>query len=373
MSLDIDPIQTDGLHSELRGNVSIEESGTPELGQLRVTLAIIARNEAGHIGRTIASLAEQDLFARPGPAPDLVVLANGCSDNTIEVAREAVAQRMAGKLRRAELVDTPVGGKSRAWNRVVHELAAPDTDLFLFLDADIELAGADVCRHLIEQLVNDGHAVACTGHPVKRIARKARKSLVERMSLDVSEASRVDRAINGSLYCAYASALRPIWLPEPTPGEDGFLNAMIHTRGFSAPMDRNLVTQLERVTHFYEPAPLNRIVAHEQRMVIGTAVNIWLFEHFMAMDPSEPVGPLIGRRNAGHPGWVGAVVRERTGSRAWVVPRALLFWRMPKVSPRQPLASLRRLPLGLAATAFSFVVALLANRRLKQEGAAGYW
>jgi len=354
-------------------DVSHEYAREPRIGELRITLAIIARNEAGNIGRTIASLAEQDLFGLPGPAPDLVVLANGCSDNTIEVAREAVAGRLAGKLRRAELVDTPVGGKSRAWNRVVHELAAPDTDLFLFLDADIELAGPEVCRALVEQLVGDARAVACTGRPVKRIARKARKSLAERMSLEVSEASRVDRAINGSLYCAYASALRPIWLPEPTPGEDGFLNAMIHTRGFSAPMDRNLVTQLDRVTHFYEPAPLNRIVAHEQRMVIGTAVNIWLFEHFMAMNPSEPVGPLIGRRNAAHPGWVGAVVRERTGSRAWVVPPALLFWRLPVLDRRQPLTSLRRLPLGLAATAFSLVVAVIANTRLKQEGAASYW
>jgi len=108
-------------------------------------------------------------------------------------------------------------------------------------------------------------------------------------------------------------------------------------------------------------------------MVVGTAVNIWLFEYLMALKPTEPVGPMIGRRNATEPGWVGQVVRQRTGSRAWVVPRSLLFWRLPALDPRQPFASLRRLPVGLAATAFSLIVALIANGRLKQEGAAGYW
>jgi len=339
---------------------------------MRLTVAIIARNEAANIGRTIASLAGQDLLGMSGISTDLIVLANGCTDDTIGVARQAVDRWLEGRLRHAVLVDTPVGGKSRAWNRVVHELAAPDTDLFLFLDADIELSGPRVCRELVEQLLHDGHAVACTGRPLKRIARKQRKSLAEKMSLEVSEANRVDRAINGSLYCAYASALAPIWLPEPTPGEDGFLNAMIQTRGFSAPADRNLVTQLDEVTHYYEPAPLNRILAHEQRMVVGTAVNIWLFEYLMDLRSSEPLGPLIGRRNAEEPGWVGKVVRQRTGSRAWVVPRSLLFWRLPAVDVRRPVTSLRRVPVGLAATAFSLVVALFANGRLKQEGAAGY-
>lgn len=343
------------------------------LANKHISIAIIARNEAAAIGRTIRSLAQQDLFAQPGLAIDLIVLANGCTDDTASVARTAIAQDLGSSLRRAEVVETPIGGKSRAWNMVVHEEAAADTDLFLFIDADIELAGPEVCRELLERLLADDQAVACSGRPVKRIARKKAKSLTDRISLEVSEANRADRSINGSLYCAWASALRPIWLPVPTPGEDGFLNAMVHTRGFSAPPNCNLVTQAERVTHYFDPPRLGQIVAHEQRMVVGTAVNIWLFEHLMALSPKEPVGPLIGERNATDPNWVAKVVRERTGTRRWVVPRSLLFWRMPKLERGEPLRNLRRIPIGLVATAFSLVVAVIANSRLKQDSAAGYW
>jgi hypothetical protein len=340
---------------------------------LTVTIAIIARNEQANIGATIASLAAQDLFTAVHPAPELVVLANGCTDRTVAVAEAAIAEQLSGRLAQARVVDTPIGGKSRAWNMVVHEVASPAAEVFLFLDADIELAGPDICRAMIEQLLAQPTAVACTGHPVKQIARKRRKSAVDRLSLNVSEINRHDRAISGQLYCARGEVLRDIWLPEPTPGEDGFLNAMVQTWGFSRPTDCDRVTQMERVTHYYEPAPLGRVFAHEQRMVIGTTVNMWLFEHLMELRAGEPLGPLIGARNASEPGWVGQLVSARAGNRRWVVPRKLLFWRMPAIGPRPGLRDLPRLAVGLVATAFSLVVAVAANVRLKQGSAAGYW
>lgn len=347
-------------------------SGSPRSGRA-VTIAIIARNEEANIGATLASLASQDLFAAAGPAPELVVLANGCTDRTVPVAEAAIARHLAGKLSQAKVVDTPIGGKSRAWNMVVHEVASPAAEVFLFMDADIELAGPQVCREMIDKLLADDIAVACTGRPMKQIARKRRKSAVDRLSLNVSELNRYDRAISGQLYCARAEALRQIWLPEPTPGEDGFLNAMVQTCGFSQPLDCARVTQMEQVTHYYEPAPLSRVFAHEQRMVIGTTVNMWLFEHLMDLRPHEPVGPLIGQRNRTEPDWVGQLVSRRAGNRGWVVPRKLLFWRMPKLDARPRLQDLPRLAVGLVATAFSLAVAVAANARLKQGRAAGYW
>lgn len=340
---------------------------------LLITIAIIARNEEANIGATITSLAGQDLFAAGRPAPELIVLANGCTDRTVQVAEEAIARHLSGRLSRSQVVDTPIGGKSRAWNMVVHEVASPDTEVFLFLDADIELAGPEVCREMIDKLLADGTAVACTGHPMKQIARNRRKSAVERLSLEVSEINRHDRAISGQLYCAKAAAIREIWLPVPTPGEDGFLNAMVQTCGFSQPLDCARVTQMGQVTHYYHPTPLSRVFAHEQRMVIGTTVNMWLFEHLMELRPNEPVGSLIGRRNAAEPDWVRQLVSRRAASGGWVVPRKLLFWRMPAVDRRPRLQDLPRLAVGLIATAFSLAVAVAANARLKQGSAAGYW
>ena len=329
-----------------------------------ITFAILAKNEASAIGRLIDSLANQSLFAQ-GYTIDLLVVANACTDGTELAAEQAMARLSSPCVRSARVHSTPLRGKSRAWNMAVHELAAPDTQIMLFIDADIRLANQTVTQDLIERLSRNTAAVACTGRPTKSTALRRNKRIIDKVSLQVSEDSRADRAINGSLYAVRAAALRDIWLPVPTPGEDGFLNAMVRTRGFSQPDDVTLVTQAERVTHYYQPPKLSAILSHERRMIIGTAVNIWLFEHFMALRPTQSVGPIIEQANRDTPGWVGAIIRKRIGHKAWAVPAQVLWWRFPRTNGQGLMAYCKRLPVGIIASGFNLVACVAANRILR--------
>ena len=268
---------------------------------------------------------------------------------------------------------TPLRGKSRAWNTAVHELAAPDTQIMMFIDADIRLASQEVIGDLIAKLSIDTKANACTGRPTKSVALRRNKRIIDKVSLQVSEDSRADRSINGSLYAVRMAALRDIWLPVPTPGEDGFLNAMVRTRGFSQPDDVTLVTQAERVTHYYQPPKLSAILSHERRMIIGTAVNIWLFEHFMALGPTQSVGPIIEQANRDTPGWVGTIIRKRIGHKAWAVPAQVLWWRFPRTNGQGLMAYCKRLPVGIIASGFNLVACVAANRILRAPKAEEIW
>jgi cellulose synthase/poly-beta-1,6-N-acetylglucosamine synthase-like glycosyltransferase len=90
-----------------------------------LSIVIPAHNEAGVIARTLNSILTNPLD-RP---LQVIVVANGCTDNTAEVVR-----RFGD---RVELIDTPVGNKANALN--LGDRAAR-YDLRAYLDADIELS-----------------------------------------------------------------------------------------------------------------------------------------------------------------------------------------------------------------------------------------
>lgn len=337
-----------------------------------VTVAIIARNEEAEIARTIGSLSRQTLFAGPH-AVTVFVVANGCTDRTVPVARAAIDAHLAGVAKRAEVIDLTEGGKSRTWNRFVHELAPPETDVFLFLDADIELAHDRVCAEMLTVLERDPAAVACASRPTKSLVRKDHKSLVDRVSLLVSEESRADRSICGQLYYLRADVARTIWLPNETPGEDGFLNAMVRTRGFSRPDDPNLIAVADATTHYYDAPDLLGTFQHERRIIVGTAVNCWMFEHLWSLGATASVGPLIDQWNRTDPQWVSKLIGEHTRGKTWVISREILLTRLPNLRGASLTRIAWKAPLGAAATLFNGIASFRANKVLKRSGAAAIW
>ena len=107
---------------------------------LRVDLGVFAHDEAAGIAAMVAGLRAQ--VPPPGVDLRLLVLANGCRDDTVARARAAGA----------EVADLPQGGKSRTWNRFVHDLSRPEADLLVFCDADICLPEPDALARLITAL-----------------------------------------------------------------------------------------------------------------------------------------------------------------------------------------------------------------------------
>ena len=339
---------------------------------MRIAVCILAKNEAQTITLLLAQLSRQSLFRLQGVAIDVYVVANGCTDDTAARASSAEALLESTKAR-LRVYDLPQGGKSRAWNKAVHDLIEPGADFFLFLDSDITLAHGNVLEEVVATLESATLAFACSGHPVKDIETKPRKNALEQFSLAISRRSRANGAINGSLYLARSAALQDVWLPDQTPGEDGFLNAMLTTLGFTqAPVPERVIS-MTKPTHYYRAHRSVEFVAHERRMIVGTMVNRWIFEHLWSLQLAEPAGRLLRDWNEQRPDWVDRLVAKKTRDKAWVIPNAILFGRLH----RSGQAAWWKLPLQLAAGAVATILtippAVAANRRLKQLGAADTW
>lgn len=103
----------------------------------RVSLIIPAHNESAVIGRCLAQI-QQSTHAMD---LEIIVVCNGCSDNTAEVARAAAPT--------AIVLDLEQAGKVHALNAGVE---AATGNVYAFLDSDLQIEGRDVlalCRKLL--------------------------------------------------------------------------------------------------------------------------------------------------------------------------------------------------------------------------------
>ena len=340
---------------------------------MKITIGIIARNEAKGIEATIEALSRQSLLKR-GNAFDVVVVANGCSDDTVVVSRAAFAACFNNSHVTSRVHETDKAGKSRSWNLLIHEVADQATDIYVLLDADITFANGDALSTVIDTLVATPRAIVCSGWGLKDIANKPKKSLIDKLSLRISADGEMLNSISGGLYAGRGPELRQIWLPEPTPGEDGFLNAMVHTNRFLDAPDIHRVCRAPSVTHFFEAHSVTGYVKHETRMMVGTAINRWLFEHFMALGHSVDAGRMIQQYNQDRPGWVNHIVRERVkASGKLAIPLAIPMRRLYLPTGTSFAKALLIYPPAVLATAFNLVPYVKANSVLTQKDAAGFW
>lgn len=354
---------TRGVEAEL----ALAERKSP-----RVAICIIARNEAAAIGGLIDQLAAQSLVAGEGVSR-IVVVSNGSSDATTARASAALVRSFADGGPVWSVHDTPIGGKARSWNLAVHELLGSDLDIAVFLDADIELASPYVLTELVDRLAGDPVLLAVSGFPLKHIARKTHKTLVDRFSLRVSSQTPVPHAINGSLYAAHMSELRKIWLPVPTPGEDGALSAMLHTGGFTHPPRFETIARMPNPTHYFEAHSVAGFFSHERRMTLGTTINGWIFEHLWAGERREHVGERIRCWNEDEPDWIERIIARKVAGKWWALPPRMLSWRLDNLKGVGWRKVLVRAPFSFAATLLNLGPCIAANRLIKRRGAASHW
>jgi glycosyltransferase involved in cell wall biosynthesis len=340
--------------------------------KLTVALCILAKNEGTKIGKTLESLARQTVLADPSHDVELHIVANGCTDDTVDAARRALPS-MVGSHVKTHLHDLNPGGKSRAWNRAVHELVGPRADAIVFIDADIVFVDEKVISELLITLRSDPSLAVCTGYPVKDLSAKAHKTALDRFSLAVSDRTRHVGAICGQLYAITVSCAREIWLPDETPGEDGFLNAMVTTEGFTEPSDWSRIATMARPSHYYEAFRPLGFVKHERRMIVGTMINRWIFEHLRSLHLQEPAGRLIAKWNETNPDWVERITRQNAANEVWLIPNAILFGRFKNLEAHSKWGNVIQLAQAVAATVLTIVPAITANWRLKRVGAARSW
>lgn len=351
-----------------------------------VSIGILAHNEAASIERTLLSLLEQDLFSEGSgqmEVCELIVVPNGCTDDTAEIARSVLAEAECDLLK-WDVKEVEEPGKSNAWNLYVHEFSRRDADVLFLMDADIWFESTETLRRMLETLAGTRDAGAVSDKPVMHIAVAESRTLWNRVHLWASR-HHADRPaavadICGQLYCGRPSALRGIWMPKGLPVEDGFVRAMIATDMFRSPVDTNRVVRAEGAWHVFEEytEPL-ALFRHMVRLCVGTALNCYLCWDFLlfAVDPQGPgAGHLIRARLADDPEWYAKLMHNTIRNHGlWVLPRGVLFGAFsPLARQRSPLRMMRGLPRCLVRFLAALPVLVVANWKLRgKTHGIGYW
>lgn len=339
-------------------------------------IGVFAHNEEDSIVLLLADLAKQSVFFDSRFSVRVVVLANGCSDNTCEAANTA-----SGNFSNPSSVlvcKLEEGGKSRTWNRFVHNLSNIDAESLIFMDADIRLPGQNTISDLLLFLQERTDIKAASSLPVKDIDfRPERLKLIEKL---ISSGSQVTgpsskTSICGQLYVMRSAAARKISLPIGLPVEDGFVRHALITELFSRPINDSVIDQPDRVFHVYSSERhISSLLTHQTRIVIGSAINASLFSHFISMSRRGAHQEVLAQieESSQSSTWLPNTMRALLPSREGWVPLLFLYGRTRAFYKTRP-HSARRSLMALIALGFDVVVYVLAQIKMARGAGAGYW
>lgn len=318
---------------------------------MRVDVGVFAHNEAAGIVGMLRGLLAQKTT---GLDLRILVLCNGCTDGT------PAAARLPG----VEVVDLGQGGKSRTWNRFVHDLSRPSADVLVFCDADIRMPEADALRRLVDV----GDLWVKNSRPVKDIGYDVAPSgMLDRVIAGASGGLDDWRtAICGQFYAMPAGRARRFWLPVGLPVEDGFLRAMVLTDGLTEPEDFSRIGGGD-VFHVYaSERSIGALIRHQTRIVIGSAINAAVFAHLRRLPLPAHHAELA--RAAGDADWLGRVIKAQLPKGFGYVPLHFLTKRLVRAW-RHP----RRWPMAILGFGFDAIVYVNAQVRMAFGTGAGHW
>ncbi len=340
---------------------------------MRVDIGVFAHNEARCIVKMLQGLMRQET---KGLDARIVVLANGCTDSTVELARGFV--RSSGSALpglAVEVLDLKLGGKSRTWNSYVHELSRPDADALIFMDADIDLPEPDSLLRLVQGLTANPHLHAFNSHPIKDIVyRPENLSMLDKVIAMNSETlNDWKTAICGSLYAMPTAKARSLHMPIGLAVEDGFLRAMILTDVMTAEEDLSRIDGGDVFHIFASERSVSALIRHQTRIIIGSAVNTAAFTALHQL-PSDQRRKALADA-AKQEKWLSEVIQSQ-------LPRWPFGWiqfhyltkRIGFIA-RQPhrLLQFRRIAMLIVGFGFDLVVYVNAQIKMARGTGAGHW
>ena len=350
---------------------------------MKITMGVLAYNEAESISNLLHSLGKQSLLqdSNSGNLVEIIVVSNGCVDNTSLVAKkslENLAKELDPALFQWQVCEVEKAGKSNAWNLLIHQFADPDTDFFFMMDADIKLHAKDSLSQMLDILVQNPEYWISLDQPIKDVELKQNKNLLEKLSVAVSKSSDNSQLyICGQLYCGRASILRDIWMPIGLPVEDGFLTKMIISENFTL---KNLsfkrIVRVTEASHVFAAYtnPLE-LINHELRIVVGMVINTFLNNYLREKcNKGQTAGALIAKMNQENRLWLNDFVKDSLADKGWwVIPIFLVFRRFRSLKNHSLLNAVLRVPISTLAFIVDLNIFIRANKKLKSEIIVNYW
>lgn len=344
---------------------------------MKISIGILAYNESAIISSTLQSLFKQSVFqeADPNLEVEVVIVPNGCKDNTAAVASQALAQ-LTAKVNNPYLswrvCEVEEGGKANAWNLYTHQFTDPRSEYLILMDADIQFLEYRTLYAMVDTLEQNRDAWASVDTLVKDVALKPKKNVFDRLSIAASGVAGAKSVwMCGHLYCGRADILRRIWLPKGIFADDGFIAHMVVNdclRG-SEKLDR--IVRAEGASHVYEAAmKISSLFGHQLRQIIADTMNEFIYEDLLQDKyAGQDLGLLIKSRNETDPGWVDRLIQATVQSKGWwVIPRFRVFQRLNSLRHRPwKKAMAMSIPLTIAF-GIDLVLCVIANRKFHRWG-----
>lgn len=331
-----------------------------------IDIGIFAYNEADNLPNMLSELVLQDIFQQPNMDVRVHLLANGCVDATVPLAQSFQAQHPHLDF---VLHDDPQGGKSRTWNRFVHEFSRPEAKILIFCDADIRLPQRTALTGLAYHLDQNPTVLASSSRPVKDIQfdQPAGGLIAKIIAAGGDTLGDWKTAICGQLYAARTEYMQRIYMPIGLPVEDGFLRAMIATNLMQEPEDLRLLSAPPDVFHVYESErSIQALVKHQVRIVIGSSINKQIFDVLDAAHNPQELLQQASQETDWLPTHLAARLPKATG---WVSPR-FLFKRLRRWKQS---SNLKNLPVAILGFCFDAVVYLIAQVKMARGTGVGHW
>jgi glycosyltransferase involved in cell wall biosynthesis len=347
---------------------------------MKISIGILAHNEEAVIASMIDQTLRQDLFFDITSDIQFIVVANGCTDQTVHLANQTLMQVVHHQSKNFGVKNIELAGKSNAWNKFVHEFAWLDAEYLILLDADIDFGSTNVLSRLIVALEDNPKAVVSVDRPKKGIEKQLQKGLLGKLSVVVSSVNQNGRAvITGQLYCMRGETIRNIYMPVGLPCEDGFLRAMVVTSNFTHEDDSSNIITVNDVCHYFEallsPGKLYR---HEKRLIIGSAINMIIYTYLWSTvaETGKDAGFLIKELNENEPRWLIDLIDKYKSSHGfWIVDRRFFFNRILQlISGNQKLSKKVILfPTAVFATFVTILIAIDVNCYFRKNNGLGHW
>jgi len=351
-----------------------------------LSIGIMTWNEEVSIGPMLESLFRQSIFGRleaRNEGYQIVCLANGCTDRTVEVARAAMAKigmEYLDRLGQSSWVEEiPEPGRNNAWNMFVHEFSAPEARYLCLMDADIVFDQANTLELVVGELERNPHLGGASDCPRKNIAGKARLSHRERLSLAASDMTEtIEGRLNGMLYCLRAGIARNLYLPRDLIAiDDGFFKAAVCTDFFSAPVDPSKVVSVRGASHLYEPyLSFRDVMNNQKRQMIGQTTVYVAIEHVKTLPLSERanLNATFRAKEAHDPDWLKRLIEAHVARPRpfWRLFPGILGFRWKRLAKMRGRRRLTHFP----AAAAGFFITLLAcwqALRFLRRGVSTYW
>ncbi|MEL6495789.1 MAG: glycosyltransferase family A protein [Cyanobacteria bacterium J06623_7] len=141
---------------------------------MKLSIDILAHNEANSLPILLSTLCQQSLLKIQNQEKkiEIIVVLNGCIDNTDAAARNTLEQLTIQSYRISwtwKVCEVSEAGKSNAWNLFVHQSASVASDFFCLMDADIQLHDSFALEKMLDVLRKRPEYWIALDRPIKDV------------------------------------------------------------------------------------------------------------------------------------------------------------------------------------------------------------